>query len=387
MSKHSFAKSDAFIYYAVRWIAKLFVSFAYGYQSGNVRPRAANYLVYCNHQTLLDPAMVGADFPRHMYFVASEHVVRRKGGRLIQALFHPILRTKARTETDTAMAILRQLRQGHNVCVFIEGECTYDGLPMPIPENAAHLAKLSGAALITYRLHGGYFAHPRWGKGWRKGRAWGELVAEYSPEQLQAMSREALQRQIVADLFVDAYAEQARQPIPYRGKTPAESLETALFACPICHQTGGLVSRGETFRCGCGLSLTYDAYGFFQAQAGKPPFATVQDWFAWQKGWLRDLAAQAGTHPGPLLADAGQDVTLPATGESFQADLALFADTLTLTRPAGAALVFPLAEIREISCHERMRLSFIHNGILYELTSPYARSGVKYQLLFRLLKS
>jgi len=386
MSKHRPGKRDSFFYHLLRGVGRLFLRLAYGYRSHSVRPSAPAYLVYCNHQTFLDPAMLGADFPRHMYFVASEHVVRRRGGGLIMRFFNPILRTKAKTETATAMDILRYLRQGKNVCVFIEGECTYDGLPMPIADSASHLAKLSGCALVIYQLHGGYFTQPRWGKGLRKGRMWGELAAEYSAEQLKGMSQRQIQQQIEQDLFIDSYAEQRRLMIPYRGKTPAEALETALFVCPCCERIGGLTSKGDRFSCGCGLALRYDEYGFFHAVAGELPFATVHEWFVWQKQWLKDLAARARDEAGPLLADPDQEITRQNGAERFQADLAMYWDRLTLTRHGGRQLVFPLTEIHEISCHERMRVSFIHNNILYELNSPYPRSGVKYQLLFRLLK-
>lgn len=383
MSAHRTRKIDRFWYMLLRPAAKAVSRWLFAYEKHIVRPKAPVNLIYCNHQTILDAAMVATDFPGHMYFVCSEHVPRRKGGWLLMLFFNPILRMKARRETEAALNILRALRQGYSVCVFMEGECTYDGDPMPIPQTASHLAQMAGCSLLTYRLHGGYFTQPRWGRGLRRGRMYGELAGEYSPEQLQAMSREEIQARIEADISVYSQQEQAERPVAYIGKTPAECLETVLFLCPVCGEVGQLHSQGRRFYCQCGLTLIYDEYGHFQAPQGPPPFATVKDWLHWQKEQMPALAASGRQ---PLLTDAGQIVFQRDTQQHYTADLAFYKDKITLTRPDGQVREFPLEEIADINCSERTLVNFLYQGCYYEIQTPYPRSGLKYQMMFRALK-
>ena len=244
-------------------------------------------------------------FPQQMYFVASEHLLRRGFGRPMALLMDPIIRQKGRTDADAALAILRRLRQGKHVCVFIEGERSYDGCTAQIAESAAHLAKLAGVTFVTYRLENAYFSGPRWARHVRRGPVSGDIRHIYSPQELAGLSRDALQQALCRDLWLDASAEQAARPAVYRGRRLAEYLETTLFLCPRCGRIGSLKSADDRFACSCGLALRYTEYGRLEAaEGGEPPFTTVRDWFAWQRDRVQELARAAllpGAPDAPLI--------------------------------------------------------------------------------------
>lgn len=379
-------------YALLRAITRPYLWLRFGFRVRVCRPPDGPYLLYANHLTNMDQFMLSAAFPRQMYFVASEHLLRRGFGKLMRLLMDPIIRLKARTDADAALDILRRLRAGYNVCVFIEGERSYDGCTEWIPDSAAHLAKLSGATLVTFRLENAYFSEPRWARHVRRGPVSGRMQRCYTPRQLAAMTREEVLAAIRRDLWLDAYAEQLAQPRRFRGPRLAEYLETTLFLCPRCGGCGTLRSKGDRFACSCGLALRYTPYGMLEAEAGaEAPFATVRDWYAWQKRRLADLAAaHAQDTDTMLLRDIGQRLyrcdgyqrALIGTGE-----FAMYADRAAFTPADGAALVFPFASVAKFSCQERMLLSFVAGGQLYELISPFPRAAVKYQLLFQALRA
>ena len=61
----------------------------------------APFILICNHVTNLDMVWVAISIDKHLYFVSSEHVVRKGiGGKLVQTFFHPIVREKANTENN-----------------------------------------------------------------------------------------------------------------------------------------------------------------------------------------------------------------------------------------------------------------------------------------------
>ena len=384
-------RRDKFFYSLLRFPGRLWLRLSWGFSTQTIRPKSKTYLLYSNHATNADPAMLGVAFSRHMYFVSSDHLQRFKNGRLIMWLAHPILRNKAKTETKTAMDIIRCLRQGHNVCICIEGERTYNGNTLPLAENAGHLAKLAGVGLITYRLHGGYFAQPRWSEKRRKGPTFGQLVREYSPDEIKAMTREEIQAAAAADLWLDAYAEQEKKPISFTGENLAHHLETALFLCPSCLRIGKLKSERDMFACDCGLSMRIDKFGFFHGESAEKFFRTVRDWYIWQEEKIEEIATTAAKNKqSSLLMDADQQISIfegDKETQTITADIVVHYDALEILPKDGIAVSLPLAEIQKLSCTGQMTFSLIHEGRLFEFSSPFPRSGVKYQLVFQALKN
>lgn len=243
-------------------------------------------IVIPNHVSEWDPLLVAMSFPeKQMYFVASEHLFRKGPvSRLLCWLVAPIARKKASMGTDTVKACLRELRAGHSVCLFAEGEACWAGVSGKVFPATGKLVRASGASLVTYRLQGGYLSDPRWGRGIRRGRTHGAPVRVYSPEELRAMSPEEITAAIDRDIYEDAWQRQREEKIEFRGKNTAEFMESALFLCPKCGRTGSLKGRGRRLQCACGLDLEFTAEGFFRPAR---PFETLADWNRWQHEALR----------------------------------------------------------------------------------------------------
>lgn len=259
------------------------------------KPKSKNYIVLTNHNTNYDFFLTGLSLPRHMYFVATEAIMRLGWvSSVIRFLADPIPRKKGASGDDTAEEIIRRLKAGANVCMAVEGNRSFDGQTGWISAANAPMVRKSGAGLITYRLHGGYFVNPRWSKQQRRGPMWGEVVREYTPDEIAALSDEELTDIIRRDIYVNAYEDQERCPRPYHCKAAAETLETALFLCPECHRFSTLKSRENSFSCRkCGLTVTLDEYGYFHGNADeKVPFSTILDWSLWQRDYLKEYLPQ-----------------------------------------------------------------------------------------------
>ena len=198
-------------------------------------------LLIPNHVNAWDPLLVAMSLPKkQVYFVASEHIFRLGFvSRLLNWLVAPIARRKASSGTDTVKACLRHLRDGHSICLFAEGEQSWDGLNGHILPATGKLVKSSGATLVTYRLEGAYLSKPRWAKTVRRGRVHGRPVNIYPPDVLKTMSAAEVNAAIERDTFEDAWARQRQWQQDYRGKKLAEGLERAMYLCPRCRRFGG----------------------------------------------------------------------------------------------------------------------------------------------------
>ena len=346
------------------------------------------YLITANHNGDLDPALIGIGLSKHMYFVASEHIFR-KGflSWILTYFFAPIARVKGMTDATAALNILRAMKKT-NVCLFAEGNRSYNGVTGPIFPATGKLAKATGAPLVTYRFEGGYLTTPRWSHSIRKGRMFGHVVNIYSPEQLKQMTPDEVNEHIREDIMEDAFERQRINPYRYKGKDLAKGLENAIYFCPKCGKTGTLNSKGDEFFCTCGMRVRFTETGFFEPvspQDGEVPFQTVRDWDSWQNQRVAKYAEALGEDE---IAYSDEGVQLIGVGKRHQSKV-LEVGRLTMTKNTLSVgeHSFPLKSINSIGLMGVYKMMFSVDGVSYELRAakhPYC--GRKYCTLFDLLK-
>ena len=368
------------------------------------RPRSKTSLILTNHNTNWDFFYFGAPFRGHMYFVASEHIFRLGfTSKLIRFLADPIARKKGASSQETIKEIKRRLDQGQNVCMMAEGNRSFTGETGYISPATAKLARECGAGLITFRIHGGYFVNPRWSKETRKGKVWGELSGQYTAEELAAMTDEEVSALIERDLFVDAFADQREKHYTYKAKAPAETLETALFACPDCKAFARLGSRGDRLSCeACGSEHVFTDQGFFARPDGSSPaFETIAEWSEWQKAHLKAHVQKmkASGDASPVRFDEGAKLFLvhPLEGKILKAEgqAALYTDRLTVSgavvspeTPAstGDAVSIDLASMKSMAVILVNTILFTAGEDYYELRLPPRASALHYLIAYYDLK-
>ena len=332
------------------------------------------FLLVSNHVTGWDPLLVGVCLGgRQAYFVASEHIFRLGLlTKVLHWLLAPIPRRKASTGMDTVKACLRHLHAGHSVCLFAEGEQCWDGRTGPIFPATGKLAKSSGAALVTFRLEGGYLSLPRWGKHICRGAVHGHPVGVYSPEELKKLSPQEINALIERDIAEDAWERQRQRPVRYRGKRRAEGMERALYACPGCRRIGTLRTDRDRVFCPCGFERRYTEYGFFEP---REPFETLADWDLWQRELLR---ARDFAHEGDLLfQDEGLELKRVQSDHREEL-LALGTLRQFEGRIECADWRFPLPEIRSMAMVQAHLLLFSSGGNYYQLRSSTGVNLRKY---------
>ena len=277
------------LYHIIKWPVKAL--FGFTCENDTIEEPT---LVVSNHVTDVDFFFVAIGLQgKHMYYVASEHIFRLGWvSKLINWLVAPIARRKGTTAMDTAMSMVRKLRAGHSVCVFGEGESSWNGLTIPVYPATATLARASGKPMKTYRIEGGHLTMPRWGKGIRRGRVHAHVVNTYTPEQLKKMTVEEINEAINRDLYEDAWERQKQNPVRYRSRKRAQCIETALFLCPECRRIGTIHGKKHHVTCDCGFRVDMTEYGTFEPAK---PFENIAQWDKWQMECLKnhDFAAEA----------------------------------------------------------------------------------------------
>ncbi|GHV55136.1 1-acyl-sn-glycerol-3-phosphate acyltransferase [Synergistales bacterium] len=122
---------------------------------------AAPVIVAANHESYLDPPLVGMAFPSRLRFVAWDGLFKVPVfASLIRALGAvPV----SQQDKSSAAALLRQvigfIEDGSNVLIFPEGERSPDGNMLPLQGGAALIAAKTGAPIIPVWIEGTYEAY------------------------------------------------------------------------------------------------------------------------------------------------------------------------------------------------------------------------------------
>ena len=357
-----------------------FFKLAYSYNCKKAPAIQSPYLVISNHTTVLDCVLVGMSFRKQMYFVASEHVYRKGWvSRLLRWAFEPIAKMKGSSDTLTVMKIIRKLRNGYNVCLFAEGNRSFDGRNFPVPQATGKLAKICGATLVTYRIQGGYLTNPRWGFGIRHGKAFGQVVNVYTPEQLAQMTPEQINEIIENDIHEDAYDRQAVKKIAYKGKNRALGIECAFCVCPRCLTLGTITSKGNRVMCtSCGNETLFDVYGNFDPAFG---VSNTKEWEDLQEEYFKTLAASAQSQSNSVPFFSDSDVCLKVLDSDHNekklgsGKMSLYTDRFEFVPHDSDVISLPLTSIPEMSVYSRNGFVFSDTaGTHYEIKPVQKKS-------------
>lgn len=364
-------------------IISVFTKWKFRYTYDSLKDVEGPYLLLPNHNLELDPMVVGVAAKKHLYFVASEHL-SRKGfvTKLLNYFLKPIYHQKGRAGAHTVKEILKTLRSGTSVCLFPEGNRSFNGQSLAIPSATGKMAKRSGAKLVTYRFEGHYLTQPRWATTLRKGKLRGRLVHVYTPEELAAMTDQEVNDAIVRDLWEDAYETQATEMVPFKGKHLALGMESTVFACPACRQIGTLKTDDTSLTCTCGFHADYDVYGYLTNRQGEKYTITQLDEL--QRKVITDLVEKETDAPlfsdQILLQDIGDNHEL--LSETHGALIACRDKLIVCSKEIA------FEDILGMSIYSRnvLVLHTLSNAKHYEIRSDLSFSALKYLYLYEIAK-
>ncbi|MDO4570310.1 MAG: lysophospholipid acyltransferase family protein [Planctomycetia bacterium] len=187
--------------YAIRIISAVYFRIRYNFEEEF--PREGKVVLVANHQSFLDPPLIGIGLPRQAHYMARDTLFRGLLGWHISHLnAYPISRDK--NPVAGIKETLKRLKHGEAVLIFPEGTRSEDGELQPFHAGIIAVAKRSGAPIVPCAIDGAHRALPR--KAFfplpRK------IVVKYgkiiTPEEIREYSEEELLNLLserVAELF------------------------------------------------------------------------------------------------------------------------------------------------------------------------------------------
>ena len=366
----------------VGWYCRL----AYGVKIEPFRQQnGRQYLIVLNHQTVFDQFFVAAAFRGPVYYLATEDIFSNGWvSSLIKYLVEPIPIKKQVTDVGAVRNCLRVAKEGGTIALAPEGNRTYSGRTEYMNPAIAKLAKALKLPVAVFRIEGGYGVQPRWADKLRKGKMRAFVSEVIEPEEVAALSEEALFQRIRDGIFVD----DTKLPGEYHHKNLAEYMERAVYICPDCGFSE-FESAGDTVTCKkCGKTVRYLPDKTLKGEGGEFPFRYVADWYDYQKDFVNstDLAPYRDT---PLYKDTADlyEVILYKNKQLLeeQVEVSLYGDRVEIKGKENRTL--PFDEVTVAAVLGRNKLNLYHGDRVYQFKGSKRFNALKYVHIYHRYKN
>ncbi len=160
-------------------------------------------------------------------------------------------------DAQSAVGIIRRLKNGGAVAVFPEGRLSADGTAYDILPSTAEFFKRLGYPIVTVRIEGAYLNNPKWRKSRYREPVRVSIVSVLSSEEIAARSEAELSDRIRRDISYNDFAFAKERGIVYPGEDKAEGIESMVCRCPVCRGLYTLRTAKNSVACAdCGMTLT-----------------------------------------------------------------------------------------------------------------------------------
>ena len=159
-------------------------------------PQHGPLILAMNHQSYLDPPLVGISARREVYFLARDTLLESPVLGWLLPRMNVVPVDQEGNDRSALKALLRLLKAGHATVVFPEGARTLDGSLQPALPGLGFVIAKTLAPVLPMRIFGARDALPRGGGGLRLERITivvGELI-HFTEADLQPRGKEVYQR-------------------------------------------------------------------------------------------------------------------------------------------------------------------------------------------------
>jgi 1-acyl-sn-glycerol-3-phosphate acyltransferase len=127
-------------------------------------PKTGPVLFIANHQSFLDPILVGLAARRHLAYVARKTLFDHAAFAWLIRMLNAVPIDQEGVGIEGLRTTVQLLQAGQAVVVFPEGNRTEDGKLQPLQPGISLLIKRTQAVVVPVGLAGAYHAWPRWQK-------------------------------------------------------------------------------------------------------------------------------------------------------------------------------------------------------------------------------
>jgi 1-acyl-sn-glycerol-3-phosphate acyltransferase len=125
-------------------------------------PRNGPFILVINHEGYLDSFFTLALLPRKVAYLAKNSEFENGAVRWLMRQLRVIPVRRHEVDPSVVRNALRILSVGEPVGIFVEGERTWDGRPLPAKVGTVRLVLRAGVPIVPVRIRGSFEVLPRW---------------------------------------------------------------------------------------------------------------------------------------------------------------------------------------------------------------------------------
>jgi len=150
-------------YFAMRWGLRVTMPAAWKARVyGRHNEPAEGGVVYIsNHQSFLDPMLVGFGLIRPLSYMARSTLFDTPGLKQLISFLNAFPVKRGTADTGALKEAMRRIKRGGQVLIFAEGTRTRDGLISPFLPGVALLAQRAAKWIVPVVIDGAFEAWPR----------------------------------------------------------------------------------------------------------------------------------------------------------------------------------------------------------------------------------
>ena len=220
------------------------------------------FLIY-NHQSRIDYVWLNqATYPRPLNFVVGYNEFFRSHLQFVFKLLNCIPKKNFNADIPAIKAISRIIKQGGCVCISPEGMSSITGHNQPVFTGTGKLFKHHKVPVYLCKLKGAFLTNHKVCLEERKGRVDVTMSRLFTPEDLEKLSIEEIERKCDEALWHDDYEwnKTARVKFDTHGR-PCEHLHDLCYRCPRCGEEFHMLGKDDELKClKCGNGAKMNDY-------------------------------------------------------------------------------------------------------------------------------
>lgn len=334
-------------------------------QNNKTLPKKGPYLLLANHCNNLDGLFLQCLINRHIYFVVTDAMYKKKVLAKLLALVGYIPKRKHVTDSNAIRQVIRTVKNGGIVGIFPEGGRNWDGKTGDISPATFRLAELLRVPVVTACIKGSYLSEPRWAETKRRGMIDIDFKIHFADGKIPKLKQ--VNQVISSALTHNEAVWQKQKLIPFKGKALIRGLDRLLYTCPSCARIGTMDSSDDLLTClSCGAAYWLDHFGYIHSSNGALPADNLPDMNEWQVKLLTTRLINADPK-SILLTDEGASLYIAkAPNKPFEI-LAKGALLLMLDKLIIGDHEFVISKLHGTSVYFKTHLEFRYDGLDYRI--------------------
>jgi 1-acyl-sn-glycerol-3-phosphate acyltransferase len=222
---------------------------------------APPFIVVCNHGTFFDPWLIGGFCHAPFAFMANDDGFRKKGISLwYLRSIGAFPKKKGASDYKAMKYTMDLLRNNYPVCIFPEGQTTWDGETQLIYRGIEKIIKKLKVPLVTVRFQGNFLTKPWWAHFKRSGPI-SVNIKTIDCATIETLSTDQIFDRIRGDIYQNELKDPQILNASYKGKNLALGLERFVWICMFCGKEDTLVTSGNDLSCtACSTKWRIDSH-------------------------------------------------------------------------------------------------------------------------------